>query len=41
MLQYDFWPEHAEDNSSIYLLNQIVKFVSGLFEKEISKRVWP
>ena len=29
-------PEHAEDISSIYLLNQIFKSVSDLFAKEIS-----
>ena len=42
MLQNDFfWPEHAEDISSVYLLNQTFESVSDLFAKERSKRIWP
>ena len=33
-------PEHAENTSSVYLLNQIFESVSDLFVKEISKRIW-
>ena len=32
-----FGPEHAEDISSVYLLNQIFMSVSVVFAKEISK----
>ena len=36
-----FWPEHAEDISSVYLLNQIFESVSDFFVQEISKMIWP
>ena len=41
MAQNDFWPEHAENTSSVCLLNQLFESVSGLFAKGISKRIWP
>ena len=34
-----FQPEHAEDISSVYLLNQTFESVSDLFVKKISKKV--
>ena len=34
-----FQPEHAEDISSVYLLNQTFESVSELFAKEMSKRI--
>ena len=37
----NFLPEHAEDISSVYLLNQIFEFVSDLYVEEKSKRIWP
>ena len=33
--------QHAEDISSVYLLNQICESVSALLAKEISKRLGP
>ena len=36
-----FRSEHAEDISSVYLLNQIFESISDLFAKEISKRIQP
>ena len=33
-----FWPEHAEDISRVYLVNQIFESISDLFTKEISKK---
>ena len=33
-----FRPEHAEDISSVYLLNQIFESISDLFAKEISRK---
>ena len=41
MLKNDFRPEHAEDNSSVYLLNQVFESVSDIYVKEISKRIGP
>ena len=34
-----FQPEHAEDISCVYLLNQIFESVSDLLAKEISKEI--
>ena len=39
ILKLIFRPEHDEDISSIYLLNQIFESVSDLFAKEILKKI--
>ena len=36
-----FRPEHAEDISYVYVVNQIFEVVSDLFAKQISKRIGP
>ena len=37
----NFWPEHAENISYIYVVNQIFVSVSGLFAKQILKKIGP